>query len=411
MSPNPDYVYCTICGMALDDSTVVLAGPYWPTYDAIPPETQMSNLEVIRYAAEVDHYPGKLFLLPSREEVYPQHPYHIDSQSDKHWDTAKAKMYIGIHAACDNLAQRALKSASNTRISSISDLWFTLERRCASYLEQRLLERPSPTDMNYVPPIPNNSPGQPLSLGFERYYVPVYCMEQWGDEWEGWWDENPIKISELTPKLISNLERLDDSSVQVSTEASPEQIADYVDNFFRDTQLFLKGDNNISQSIWKEIFLQIPFLLDLNVEAMNIKTGSDAGDSEKWNWEKLTRQVMSSPHAPPPDAASYRDEGVWSYNDVGLDVPGGFTNRRRIWQILEDMSPNDVQAGAVAGDTYTKWVVYAGASKESLSKVGEVARTGFETKYSLPSGSEWVKVGAFAGDDHLRNSSVVPVTK
>lgn len=64
------------------------------------------------------------------------------------------------------------------------------------------------------------------------------------------------------------------------------------------------------------------------------------------------------------------------------------------------------------GDTRTtKWVVYAGASKESLSKVGEVARTGFETNYSLPSGSEWVKVGAFAGDDHLRNSSVVPVTK
>lgn len=76
------------------------------------------------------------------------------------------------------------------------------------------------------------------------------------------------------------------------------------------------------------------------------RTGSNAKNVEKWNWEKLTRQVMSSPHPSPPDAASYRKEGIWSYEEVGLDVPGGFTNRRRIWQILEDMRPNDVQVGA-----------------------------------------------------------------
>ncbi|KAM0352605.1 hypothetical protein ACHAP4_008751 [Fusarium culmorum] len=93
-------------------------------------------------------------------------------------------------------------------------------------------------------------------------------------------------------------------------------------------------------------------------------------------------------------AASYR-----VYREVLHTTPAGYP-------------PNTTAVEGWNGDTRTtKWVVYAGASKESLSKVGEVARTGFETKYSLPSGSEWVKVGAFAGDDHLRNSSVVPVTK
>jgi hypothetical protein len=34
---------------------------------------------------------------------------------------------------------------------------------------------------------------------------------------------------------------------------------------------------------------------------------------------------------------------AWSYGRVGLgDPPKGLNNRRRIWQILEDMYPNDV---------------------------------------------------------------------
>lgn len=33
---------------------------------------------------------------------------------------------------------------------------------------------------------------------------------------------------------------------------------------------------------------------------------------------------------------------TWSYKKLGLDVPSGLNNRRRIWQIVEDMYPNDV---------------------------------------------------------------------
>ncbi|SCO76809.1 uncharacterized protein FRV6_01021 [Fusarium oxysporum] len=346
MFPNPDYVYCTICGMALVGDTVVLVGPHWPTYNGTPLETEALDQEICRYAAEVDSYPGKLFLLPDREEVFPQHPYDSDFRSDKEPHIATAKMYIGIHAACDDLASHVIKSPFSSNIRSTSELWLTLERRCASYLGQRLQQCPLPRDMNYIPPIPNNLPGQPISLGFERYYIPEYCIENWGDEWGGWWDEDPIEIPDLTARLLSNLEPLDDISAEISTEVSPEQINDYIYSFFQDTQSFPNDNYRISQSIWKEIFFQIPFLWDLDILAVYDRTGSNAKNVEKWNWEKLTRQVMSSPHPSPPDAASYRKEGIWSYEEVGLDVPGGFTNRRRIWQILEDMRPNDVQVGA-----------------------------------------------------------------
>ncbi|KAF5657027.1 hypothetical protein FHETE_10676 [Fusarium heterosporum] len=185
MAPNPDYVYCTICGLVLDGDTVVLAGPHWPTYNDTPLDTQAPDQEIIRYTAEVDFYPGKLFLLPGREQVYLQHPYDLDGQPEEQSHNRAAKMYIGIHAACNNLANRAIESPV-ARISSINELWLTLERRCAGYLNHRLQKRPRPTDMNYVPPIPNDSSGQMPSLGFERYYVPYYCIEHWGDEWEGW---------------------------------------------------------------------------------------------------------------------------------------------------------------------------------------------------------------------------------
>jgi hypothetical protein len=148
----------------------------------------------------------------------------------------------------------------------------------------------------------------------------------------------------LTSRLLSCLERLDNGPVEIPKEALLEEIKHYTFSFFQDTEFFDKGDDKISQSIWKEIFFQIPFLWDLNAETIYKKTGSSTKDIVKWNWEKLTRQVMSSPHPPPPDTSSYSSDGIWSYDDVGLDVPGGFTNRRRIWQILEDMRLNDVQA-------------------------------------------------------------------
>jgi hypothetical protein len=72
-------------------------------------------------------------------------------------------------------------------------------------------------------------------------------------------------------------------------EPSPSEIKRYSYSFFQDMELFDRSDHGISQSIWKEMFFQIPFLWDLDVEAVYMKTGSSTRDIMKWNWENLTR--------------------------------------------------------------------------------------------------------------------------
>jgi hypothetical protein len=105
--------------------------------------------------------------------------------------------------------------------------------------------------------------------------------------------------------------------------------------------------------------------------------------------------------------------------DVRMSISGAASYRayRLTWDATPaEYGPNITAIGEKGwvswnGDTRTtKWIVYTGASNGSLTQVGEVARTGFETQYSLPSGSAWVQVGAFAGDIHLRNSSVAAVS-
>ncbi|WZH47091.1 uncharacterized protein QYS62_008233 [Fusarium acuminatum] len=342
MPPNPEFVYCTICGMPLEGDCVVLSGPHWPRADASS-SLNVADKDVIRYEAEAESYYGKLLLLPDEEEVRPQEAYDVNPQPEDPPD-ATARMHHGIHPACEDMANRVIKSSPHAKIHSIGDLWLTLERRCAGYLKQGRRQRPRPRDDNYVPPIPNKETGK---LDFDGYYVPSHCLLQYGDEWEGWWDKDPIEIPDLTSRLISNLEKVSanpKTQVPDSTEASPEEIKNHIRSFLQDGPLSLECTYVMPQSQWAEVFFQIPFLWDLDTKAIHERTGSNKIDLEKWDWEKLTRQVMSPPQPSAHDASMYNeDESVWNYSKVGLDVPGGFTNRRRIWQILEDMRPNCVQ--------------------------------------------------------------------
>jgi hypothetical protein len=125
-------------------------------------------------------------------------------------------------------------------------------------------------------------------------------------------------------------------------ESLPQELRDLICTFFHlDGQLSLECNYLMPLSMWKQVFFQIPFLWDLDTKAVHDKTGLGDLSTEQWNWEKITRQVMSPPRISPRGALK-GDDGIWSFDTVGLSVPDGFTNRRRIWQILEEMYPNDV---------------------------------------------------------------------
>jgi hypothetical protein len=153
------------------------------------------------------------------------------------------------------------------------------------------------------------------------------------------WDEDPVNIPDLTTSLISNLEKAPESSsssqLQRTMEDTPNEINDHIRGFVQGP-LPLECTYLMPQSQWADVFFRIPFLWDLDMEIIHEKVGgSGKEDLEKWNWEKLTRQIMT----PVPSMADVDEEDEWNYSQVGLDVPGGFTNRRRIWQVLEEMRP------------------------------------------------------------------------
>lgn len=94
------------------------------------------------------------------------------------------------------------------------------------------------------------------------------------------------------------------------------------------------------QTYWKQAFLSLSFLWDLDLELVD-RMMSQLSKNTEWDWEKLTRQLMSRVEM--VDETDCENPDIWSYKKVGLDVPPGFNNRRRIWQILEEMYPNDVK--------------------------------------------------------------------
>ncbi|GKU10094.1 unnamed protein product, partial [Fusarium langsethiae] len=138
-------------------------------------------------------------------------------------------MYIAVHPACEDMAKRVMETSSNAKIQSTGDLWLVLERRCASYLYRERLEGVlSRSDIRFIPQIPHPETGD---RSFAGYYVPCHCLVCWGDDWEGWWDEDPVNIPNLTTELMSNLEKVDTSSnsqLQVLLKSSPNEIKNQI---------------------------------------------------------------------------------------------------------------------------------------------------------------------------------------
>lgn len=122
----------------------------------------------------------------------------------------------------------------------------------------------------------------------------------------------------------------------------PQELKNRLVSLLQESPVCLDCTYLMPQYLWKQAFLQIPFLWDLDTKLVLEKAGSEPSEAEEWNWEKVTRQVLSPAQPPSPISYASKKGYVWDYDKVGLRVPPGFTNRRRIWQIVEEMWPNDV---------------------------------------------------------------------
>ncbi|KAH7125071.1 hypothetical protein B0J13DRAFT_599002 [Dactylonectria estremocensis] len=372
---------CMICGVSLSESSppykpqeqdppgwspykwreshAVITGPTWSWEEKGPKSMTVPDELVSVFRARVYNRgqsvsPSGLPIGMQLENLPEQHENH-DPADGKRW-------YLPIHSACETMAGRAMQ-APQSRIRSIGDLWMTLDRRCVKTAWDETVLTP------YLPKLPDSQRGEPIKLGLRRYYIPSNAIyAEWPestDPAEQWWYCDLLNIPNLTSALMSNLERLEPpaaGSDQFTNRFKnlPREIEDAIAVHLSENGSSLECTHLIPQSFWKEAFLQIPFLWDVKMGFIEDKEEEAASGGFEWNWEKLTRQVLAE--VPPAYAREEKeywsdddDEGgveeddwdeeeptPWNYSQVGLVVPPGFINRRRIWQILVDMYPNDV---------------------------------------------------------------------
>ncbi|KAI8648304.1 hypothetical protein NCS56_01514700 [Fusarium sp. Ph1] len=363
MAYHPEYPICTICGIRLEEplcyleelaerspderdwknDVVALSGPHWSPGES--PSLDLADDAVHRFDAVATWHPSVgLVLLPDKRSVDTQSRYESDKPNTL-VPPATMQLFMGIHAACEEVANRVMRTSFNARVRSIGHLWMTLERRCARPMDRH-------PHMNFLPYLPESQSGQPRSFGTGRYFVPYSCIIRYGDEWDGWWEDDPIVIPDLTTQLLSNLEPVSRTTGPLPSKfmqqfkgrlmTLPQELKNQLVSLLQENPVCLNCNYLMPQYLWKQAFLQIPFLWDLHTKLVLEKAGSEPSETEEWNWEKITRQVLSPAQPPSPISYASKKGYVWDYDKVGLRVPPGFTNRRRIWQIVEEMWPNDV---------------------------------------------------------------------
>lgn len=141
---------------------------------------------------------------------------------------------------------------------------------------------------------------------------------------------------------MSNLKTFDRAELcntPMTFNELPQEMKDKITNELLLPPLPLGCTYKVPQAFWKQAFLQIPFLWDLDLEKVHKKSTEAESAGFEWDWERLTRKLMA-PVSRVEDNPNHPK--TWNYSQLGLDVPRGLKNRRRIWQILEEMYPNDV---------------------------------------------------------------------
>lgn len=80
----------------------------------------------------------------------------------------------------------------------------------------------------------------------------------------------------------------------------------------------------------------------LNSFLIFLKANSENGTGKDWCGEFYAARFHKRRSDSEGSEPEKRTHTVWDYSHVKLDLPPGLTNRRRIWQILEDMNSKEL---------------------------------------------------------------------
>ncbi|RSL52470.1 hypothetical protein CEP54_010892 [Fusarium duplospermum] len=333
------------------ESVLALDGPTWSYDEPGPKSMAVPSDQVTIYAARATLRSREVSLIPIGRSVSLQLE-NLPGQHESHDPVSGKRWYLGIHSACEKIARRVMQSPQ-AHIRTIGDLWMTLERRCVKSAWDATIFPP------YLPKLPDSRPGEQIKLGLLRYYIPrcaIYtdegCLD---DPGEDWWDYDPLSIPRLTTVLLSNLEQLNPSTtssgqIEHHIDSLPPEIKDRIITDLVHQNLSLNCEYSMPQYLWKQALLRVPFLWDIDGEVIEEKIQEAKQGGFEWNWEKITRQLLTEVTV--VDEEDEDEPVTWNYARVGLIVPPGMCNRRRIWQILIEMYPNDVDMVHDMDETY-----------------------------------------------------------
>ncbi|KAF2998077.1 hypothetical protein E8E14_001951 [Neopestalotiopsis sp. 37M] len=240
---------------------------------------------------------------------------------------------IGVHEACVEVAMRVMrKSQNNVRVRSLRTLWRVLRTRYDA------------RDNEYMGTV--ESAGPQYVVMDNGYYMPL----NFADDFSVVID--PLNIPSLTSQIISNAETLQPSSVNQGAKAFsesflalPQELQDRIVMFMGCFEgLSSKCTGLLPQETWRHILLDgryLPFLWDLDVSAIETFCSSLAARGTEINWELLVRKLSKGVwtnwrHHETLEA----DLELFCYSN--MNVPNGLRNRRRIWQLVEEMFVGDV---------------------------------------------------------------------
>ncbi|EKG10340.1 hypothetical protein MPH_12621 [Macrophomina phaseolina MS6] len=227
-----------------------------------------------------------------------------------------ATYYIPTHVHCLNIAKRVLHSRRG-RLSSMRQLWKALRMRSIATTANGRMEPLARIDA------PANYQMPPLAEVVET---------------EGHWCTAGVwNIPNLTASILEKLKPAQ-AHLTPSTTAFrdrlgklPQEMRDHIFSFmFSDHGFSSECTYLAPQAAWMNMLLDghtIPFLWDLDREAVEQKVAEGLSTGIEWDFELLVRELCQ------------RRDGKEGHCPSGM--PAGLHNRRRIWGLLEDMYVGD----------------------------------------------------------------------
>ncbi|KAK8036549.1 hypothetical protein PG991_001686, partial [Apiospora marii] len=308
---------------------------------------------------------------------------------------------ILVHAACLDIVERAMRNKSrrrNPHVHSLRALWKVLRMRrdaCDNELmgtdygpaqHEPLWRR----NFHYLyNRNPLSSFVRTSRRGFDGEWVfffflfqitagfpecicaelTVVCMQSL---------EDPTTTPDLTDMLLSDVRRVESEAVHQEAQSFRQAFMSLPLELRENILEFLSACDDLHsfctrllpQEVWRDMLLGkkfLPFLYDIDDAAVLRcvqETEGKAGNKQV-DWESLVRSLSRGAWAsrdcrgPPPPYDGDEDGGGWDprtgYYYCDLPAPTGLRNRRRIWQLAEEMFVGDVLPSKSSGASVPRY--------------------------------------------------------